>query len=369
MPEPDYYAILQVSPDATPEAIQSAYRALSKQYHPDTGHPDASAGKMQALNEAYRVLSDGRLRQAYDKKHRRHRPAHARRAPLRAGDRALELAPDLSLPLVGIAAGEFLMGGCSPAAGEVEGRPAARLYPVYLPAYYIGIYPVTVAQYAAFVRDTGRRSTAWARRSDSFDPYELGDPSTITRLDRTWQHPFGSHSTLRGKLDHPVMVVDWFDATAFCAWVGKVTGAAVSLPSAAQWQKAARGADGRCYPWGAGPPPGPALCNCRRAGQDDGADTTPVGTFSPRGDSPYGCADMLGNVWEWTSTRGRADDGTPFGDPYRPDDGREDQGSRDPRLVMGGSLFSRGAELSCASARELNPLWPRDTGFRVCVAA
>ena len=251
------------------------------------------------------------------------------------------------------------------------GGGAVEPYAVDLPEYYIGLYPVTVAQYAAFAEATARRSTPWARRSISYDPSELGDPETITRLDRNWRHPFGERSHVRGKPDHPVMVVTWYDAQAFCEWASERSGATVRLPSLAEWQKAARGADGRRYPWGDEPPVHPRLCNCRadwRKVANEG-DTTPSAAFSPAGDSPYGCADMLGNVWEWTSTRSRDDDGKRvFGHPYRPDDGREDLNARTARLLMGGSFQTECSLLSCVVEREQEPLRAQDTGFRVCVA-
>jgi formylglycine-generating enzyme required for sulfatase activity len=161
---------------------------------------------------------------------------------------------------------------------------------------------------------------------------------------------------------------------AFCRWAGQITGAAVRLPTAAEWQKAARGPDGRCYPWGNAPAAHPGLCNCHAgnapAGNGRGrrGDTTPVGAFSPRGDSPYGCADMLGNVWEWTSTRSGDREGAfRFGHPYRSDDGREDPVSRDFRLLMGGSYLSSGKSLCCGAEWDQGPFWAGDTGFRVCV--
>ena len=199
------------------------------------------------------------------------------------------------------------MGSCVPGGGPAVGEACAcERRAQWLGEYLIGLYPVTVAEYSAFVAATGRRSTPWARRAYSFDPLSLDEPDRIVHLDRNWQHPFGGASSVAAKGEHPVLVVTWFDAVAFCDWAGKMTGAMVRLPTAAEWQKAARGVDGRCYPWGAGQP-GPGRCNCRAGGAGSGraraGDTTPVGSYSPRGDSPFGCADMLGNTWEWTSTR------------------------------------------------------------------
>jgi serine/threonine-protein kinase len=165
-----------------------------------------------------------------------------------------------------IPAGEFLRGSVE---GEREAaaseRPQRR---IYLADYHIGKYPVTNAQYAAFVAAAKRRSPAhWVD----------GKPPA-------------------GLEQHPVVYVSWNDAAAYCAWLGEITGKPYRLPSEAQWEKAARGIDGRLFPWGNYWEK--ERCNTLESRLKQ---PTPVGAYSPAGDSPFGCADTSGNVWEWVA--------------------------------------------------------------------
>ncbi len=141
-----------------------------------------------------------------------------------------------------------------------------------LPEFWISKTPVTQAAYQRFI-DANRTYKLPFVKEDWAKPYNWD------RVKRT--HP-------EDKADHPVVLVSWYDAIAFCEWAG------LQLPTEEQWEKAARGTDGRKYPWGNNDPTD-KLCNF---GRDVGG-TTPVRFYSPQGDSPYGCMDMSGNVWEW----------------------------------------------------------------------
>jgi toxoflavin biosynthesis protein ToxD len=140
---------------------------------------------------------------------------------------------------------------------------------VMLPAFRIAVAPVTTAEYQTFVWETGQKvPKGW----DGFRfPEEKGD--------------------------HPVVNVSLQDAKAYCAWLGKTLGDTFRLPTEAEWEKAARGNDGRMYPWGE--EFDPWRCNTLESAKNG---TVPIRSYSPAGDSPFGCVDMAGNVFEWTSS-------------------------------------------------------------------
>ncbi len=206
-----------------------------------------------------------------------------------------------------VPSGSFLMGSNQKEDSQAKDREFPQ-HQVTLPGYWIGRYPATVSQFRAFVKASG---------------YEPTDTSS-----------------LEGPGNHPVAVVTWHDALAFCDWLGEQTGLLVTLPSEAEWEKAARGNDGRLYPWG-NEPPDNRRCNAdRRKGR-----STQVGQYSPQGDSPYGCADMAGNVWEWTRSLLRKY-------PYNPQDGREaletEFGPNTLRVLRGGSFLDDAKQVRCA---------------------
>jgi formylglycine-generating enzyme required for sulfatase activity len=126
------------------------------------------------------------------------------------------------------------------------------------------------------------------------------------------------------KLDHPVVYVSWDDAVAYAAWLAQTTGQPWRLPSEAEWEKAARGTDGRIYPWG------DTFDKARANTSESGIKTTTAVGSYPSGSSPYGAQDMAGNVWEWTHSLFKSY-------PYIPNDGREVGNYTDYRILRGGS--------------------------------
>ena len=155
-----------------------------------------------------------------------------------------------------------------------------------------------------------------------------------------------------------MVCVNWHGAVAYCNWLADITGKPYRLPSEAEWEKAARRTDGRIHPWGNRWYPG--WCN---ASEGDEHDTTPVGAY-PRGASPYGLLDMVGNVWEWTRSLW-------FKYPYDPQDGREnlEAGDDDLRVARGGSWDFHRSDARCAYRLGLIPDLQVDfNGFRVVVS-
>ncbi len=228
-----------------------------------------------------------------------------------------------------------------------------------MPGYYLARWPVTVAQFAAFVEASGYQPT----------------------------------NSLRGIANHPVVQVTWHDAVTYCRWLsgqlreiasermaaesltdgerlfwrGLAEGSlGAGLPSEAEWEKAARGEDGRIYPWGDKPDPDKANYS-----DTDLNRTTAVGCF-PRGVSPWGCEDMSGNVWEWTrGLWGKEWSKPEFHYPYDPTDGRENLAASDKilRVVRGGGFFGHSDGVRCAARLHAVPdLLSGGEGFRVVVS-
>jgi formylglycine-generating enzyme required for sulfatase activity len=218
-----------------------------------------------------------------------------------------------------VEAGLFQMGS-DPAQDRYTRNAEQPQHVVDLPDYFVSRYPVTVAQFRAFVEDA---------------KFEVG-----------------AKDCLRGAPNHPVRWVSFHEALGYCRWLTDrlkhaewtppplrqrlADGWAITLPSEAQWEKAARGTAGRIYPWGN------TYDASRVNGSETGLGTTSaVGLFSA-GASPSGCLDMSGNVWEWTRSLSGKDLRKPFHTyPYEPADvTREafDAPDRVLRVLRGGSF-------------------------------
>jgi formylglycine-generating enzyme len=235
---------------------------------------------------------------------------------------AQELDP---VPMITIPAGAFLMG-------TPEGQGREDEWPqrsVYLDAFMIDQVEVTNERYMRFVKATGHRTPP--------NPYGTGPLQSIQGIEHL-----------------PVVQTTWYDAKTYCGWAGK------RLPTEAEWEKAARGTDGRLYPWGNDPPTA-KRANFDREWEDEQT-LHAVGTL-PGGDSPYGVKDMAGNAREWVADWYEAE-------YYRHAPDRNPQGPDKKgvvRSIRGGSWHSPASDLTTAArGRGGFALQTHGTGFR-CV--
>lgn len=209
-----------------------------------------------------------------------------------------------------------------------------------LPHFMMGKYPVTNAQYLKFVEDGGYQDATWW----TIDGWRI-------RQKHGWSEPQFWSNDRWNLPDHPVIGVSWYEAMAFCQWLRTTTGENISLPTEQQWQRAAQGNLPRLYPWG--DHFDPRNCNCSAQSSLRTNGTTPVTKHVPHGESPFGLADMAGNVWEWCVTI------------Y--DTGRESLEGTDNRVQRGGSWKNEFAHMvRTEHRRQYAPQERRDNvGFRL----
>jgi len=245
--------------------------------------------------------------------------AQRRLDPLPAGvvrDEAGRLWAEIDgMELVLVPEGEFTMGSND---GDDDEKPVHR---VFVSAVLMDRHEVTNEQFARFVEATGHRTDA----EKAGKAYALIDGKWGEFDGVDWRHPEGPGSSIAGRGTHPAVAISWTDAAAYARWAGR------RLPTEAEWEKAARGADGRTYPWGS------TDDEKRRNGPGSGhgfAGNAPAGSF-PDGESPFGALDMSGNVWEWCSDW--FDSGwyakSPARDPQGPSSGSS-------RVLRGGSWLT-----------------------------
>jgi formylglycine-generating enzyme len=254
--------------------------------------------------------------------------------------------------LARIPAGEFLMGA---ADFEEDERPIHR---VAVSEFFIGRFPVTHDEYARFVRGAGHPAPA-IRELPLITAGGRDEVFRELALPYIWEHdqPPSGHGS------HPVVLVTYRDALAYCEWLGEELGRTVRLPTEAEWERAARGGlDGYRYPWGN--EIDATRCNyLTDASAKRQRGTRPTGTYPP---NAFGLYDVCGNVWEWVS------------DWYGPDyygvgETKDPRGpeSGSMRIVRGGSWVNDDvAMLRCAYRHKV----PSDTyaysvGFRIVCPA
>ena len=247
---------------------------------------------------------------------------------------------DIKAEMVLIPAGIFALGTSNEQADEIinifgnwqkayflRETPSRK---VFLSSFYIDKYPVTNAGYKKFIDETGHpvphKSSPLAR------PFNWNRDTKMFPV---------------GKGDHPVVMIDWHEAHAYAEWAGK------RLPTEAEWEKAARGTDGRIWPWG-----NEWMSDCCNHGINGAKGTTPVNTFE-KWASPYGVVDLAGNVWEWCDDE--------FDEKYHSITSNENpRGTGQGKVIRGGCWYDETPELYRCAVRDcvIADAWEIYRGFR-----
>jgi iron(II)-dependent oxidoreductase len=261
-----------------------------------------------------------------------------------------------NIEFVRVPQGKFIMGSKEDdSRASDDEKPQHTLEIPY--DFWIARYPVTNDQFAQFAETNN-----YVTMAEKEGGWSTKESKYVKGYD--WRHPQGGKSNIKDKGDHPVVQVSWHDAVAYCQWLhellkGEIGTDCIRLPSEAEWEKAARGEYGNQWPWGN--EFDKAKCNSAEGGKGG---TTPVGAFSPQGDSPYGAADMAGNVWEWTRSLWKDY-------PYESKDDREDMNAPDTvlRVLRGGSYLDPVDFARCSFrywGYPYNGYW--DFGFRLVLS-
>ena len=231
------------------------------------------------------------------------------------------------------------------AMGSNDRKNEHPIHEVNTEGFWLACYPVTNAQYRLFVEANGYTEQRWWSR----EGWGWRQTSKFTEpgywTDKKWDGD-----------SQPVVGISWYEAEAYCRWAAEVTGEPIRLPTEAEWEKAARGTDKRKYPWG-DIEPDAKLCNFQRnVGQ-----TTAVDRYSPAGDSPYGCVDMAGNVWEWTDSWYQAYPGSSY---------KSAAFGGTHRVLRGGSWYGSANDVRTSNrSREAPDFRINDVGFRCASTA
>ena len=256
-----------------------------------------------------------------DKPIEQKQPIIETRKPARVATSPNKITLSNGMEFMRVPAGNFLMGSKN---GDSDEKPQHTVDIPY--DYWMARFPVTNELYNTYAKAKGIK------------------------------HPVDGWEK---KKDHPVVNVKWTDTMEYCQWLNSLlkaelpAGLILRLPTEAEWEKASRGTDGREFPWGNTFDKN--KCNTNEGGKGG---TTSVGIYSPQGDAPYGCADMSGNVWEWTHSLKKVY-------PYKVNDGREDEKASDARVLRGGSFYSSEWYARCAFRDVSIGYFSRGIGFRV----
>jgi len=235
------------------------------------------------------------------------------------GSSSTRVRPADGMVMVNVPAGAFIMGSEN---YNVE-KP---IHEVTLEGFWIDQTEVTNAMFGKFAD-----AQAYQTEAEKVGKSRVRNTTLFTWEDTSgadWRHPQGPQTNLEGLFNHPVVHISWDDANAYCSWAGG------RLPTEAEWEKAARGTDGRTYPWGDAAPDATRLnfsdVYLGKSASDGYLFSVPVGS-TPAGASPYGAYDMAGNIWEWTADWFNAYPGNTIGD---------DLYGTKRRVMRGGSWFN-----------------------------
>lgn len=277
--------------------------------------------------------------------------------------------------LLYVPAGEFVMGSTDEnidsvmaACSDCQRSWFDDEFPqhtVYLDAYWIDKTEVTNQMFEQFIEETGYETDAEEKGLSWVNDPQKGSWDEVNGAD--WLHPQGFSSGIRELGGHPVVQVSWNDAAAYCEWVGR------RLPTETEWEKAARGTDGRTYPWGDSDPAENLLnfadkntsYDWSNQTVDDGYERTALVGSYPDGASPYGALDMAGNVYEWVEDWHGEDyySGSPSSNPQGPSSGSS-------RVLRGGAWSDLDVLVRSASRSGGDPDSADDSvGFRCALSS
>jgi formylglycine-generating enzyme required for sulfatase activity/class 3 adenylate cyclase len=259
--------------------------------------------------------------------------------------------PEVALR-VRIAAGKVLGELGDPRLGEMMLVPAGNFlmgdgadkHSLFLPDFQICRYPLTNIEYQRFIDAGGYRDKSWWTEAGWLEIGQVQDKP------RFWHDPRFNEP------NQPAMGLSWYECVAYCRWLSAETGQPYRLPTEAEWEKGARGDDGRVYPWGDDRDPN--RLNGRGPGSRQVCATTPVGIY-PTGVSPFRLFDCVGNVWEWCSTRWKK--------PLPYDTGQNEWQAgylegQNLRVLRGGSWYNKWDATNCTHRFRFQPYGWNDRG-------